>query len=102
MFVFKHRKIFYWISGILVGLSLLSLIVWGLNFGIDFTGGSLLEVSYSAARPDMATLQTNLDQLQLGDHSIRPVGENGYILRTKTLTEENRLKVLQAMSPNGS
>ncbi len=98
MFVIKYRKIFYIISGILVGLSILSLIFWGLNFGIDFTGGSLLEVSYQNGLPQMSDLQSNLDKLQLGQYSIRPVGDTGYILRTKTLTEENRLAVIQALS----
>ena len=101
MFVIKYRKIFYIISGILVGLSILSIVFWGLNFGIDFTGGSLLEVSYPNGVPAMSTLQGNLDKLDIGQYSIRPVGESGYILRTKSLTEENRQAVLEAISPAG-
>jgi preprotein translocase subunit SecF len=97
MFVVRNRKIFYTLSGILVGLSIISLIFWKLPLGIDFTGGSLLEVAYQS-RPDMATLQNNLNQLQLGQYSIRPVGDNGYILRTSTLSEDQRLKVIQAIT----
>ncbi|HZS43117.1 MAG TPA: protein translocase subunit SecF [Candidatus Paceibacterota bacterium] len=100
MFVIKYRKIFYWISGALVGLSILSLLFWSLNFGIDFTGGSLLEVSYTSARPDMPSIQTVLNQLNLGQYSIRPVGNDGYILRTRTLSEAERQTVVSTMSLN--
>ncbi|MFQ6777933.1 MAG: protein translocase subunit SecF [Alphaproteobacteria bacterium] len=40
----KYRKLSYWISGILVLLSILSLLVHGLNYGIDFAGGISMEV----------------------------------------------------------
>ncbi|MEK9209495.1 MAG: protein translocase subunit SecF, partial [Patescibacteria group bacterium] len=46
------RKITYLISGSLVGLSVVGLLMWGLNLGIDFTGGSLLEISYPASPQD--------------------------------------------------
>lgn len=41
----KYRKLSYWISGILVALSILSLAVRGLNYGIDFSGGISMEVT---------------------------------------------------------
>ena len=40
----KYRKLSYWISGILVALSIFSLIFKGLNYGIDFSGGISMEV----------------------------------------------------------
>jgi len=40
----KYRKLSYWISGALVLLSILSLLVRGLNYGIDFSGGISMEV----------------------------------------------------------
>jgi len=41
----KYRKLSYWISGVLVALSILSLAVRGLNYGIDFSGGIAMEVT---------------------------------------------------------
>ncbi|MBQ7244977.1 MAG: protein translocase subunit SecF [Alphaproteobacteria bacterium] len=40
----KYRKLSYWISGVLVLLSILSLCFKGLNYGIDFSGGISMEV----------------------------------------------------------
>ncbi|MBO4625804.1 MAG: protein translocase subunit SecF [Alphaproteobacteria bacterium] len=41
----KYRKLSYWISGVLVVLSILSLLFHGLNYGIDFAGGIAMEVT---------------------------------------------------------
>lgn len=41
----KYRKLSYWISGVLVALSVLSLATRGLNYGIDFAGGISMEVT---------------------------------------------------------
>lgn len=41
----KYRKLSYWISGILVALSIVSLATKGLNYGIDFAGGISMEVT---------------------------------------------------------
>lgn len=51
MFIVKHKYIFIAISAILVAASLASIYVFGVRYGIDFTGGSLLEAEYSTARP---------------------------------------------------
>ncbi|MCQ2598763.1 MAG: protein translocase subunit SecF [Alphaproteobacteria bacterium] len=41
----KYRKLSYWVSGILVALSIVSLFTRGLNYGIDFSGGISMEVT---------------------------------------------------------
>jgi preprotein translocase subunit SecF len=91
MHIIKNRKIFYTISGVLVGVSIVSLLLWGLNLGIDFTGGSLLEVSYAAnARPVQTVVQSEVSALNLGDASVSASASNGYIIRTKSLTDVQR------------
>lgn len=89
MYVVKHRKIFYIFSSILVAISIFSFIVFGLNFGIDFKGGSVLELSY-ANRPEMTFVQDQVNALNLGETSVRPTGNDGYLISLRTLTEPER------------
>lgn len=101
MFVVTYRKIFYVISGILVGGSLVAVLMYGLNFGIDFKGGSILEVEYPAGRPTQVTLEEALAPLEL-KASVRSTGETGYIIRMKSLSEPERVSLNQAVSFNGT
>lgn len=100
MFVIKYRKIFYAFSILLVVLSIASIAKWGLKGGIDFKGGSIIEIEYVDARPDMGEVYFELSPLEI-NASVRPTGEKGYIIRTKTLTEEEHAKLLTAISDGG-
>ena len=51
MFIIKYKKIFVSISAVLVLLSVLAVGVSGLKWGIDFKGGSIIEVEYNGTRP---------------------------------------------------
>jgi len=90
----KYRKIFYIISGSLFAFSIGAFAVWGLNPGIDFTGGSLLEVEYKDIRPDMEVLKEGVSALNLGNILFQPSGEKGLILRLKDITEEQHQALL--------
>lgn len=92
MFVINHRKFFYGLSIILVAASVVAVGVWGLNLGIDFKGGSIIEVEYAAERPNQETLETSLAGLGLGE-SIRPTGDKGYLIRMRSIdpTEKGSL-----------
>ncbi|MCR4311156.1 MAG: protein translocase subunit SecF [Candidatus Taylorbacteria bacterium] len=97
MFIVTYRKIFYIFSGLVMGASVVALLLWGLNLGIDFKGGSLLEVRYETARPSSEALNEALTPLSL-EQSIRPTGDTGYIVRLKDVTEEERLALMSALS----
>ncbi|MDE2041001.1 MAG: protein translocase subunit SecF [Patescibacteria group bacterium] len=96
MWVVNKRKIFYAFSGILVAASFLSLAVWGLVPGIDFTGGTLIDVSYPAGRPDQTLLSASLAPID-AQASIRPSGSNEYIVRLRPIDQGEKTQVLAAL-----
>ena len=101
MTIIGSRKISYTVSAVLVGLSLLSLAVWGLKPGIDFTGGSLLEVAYTADRPSNEKISTALDKVGIDHAIVQPTGEKGVIVRFKPVDEKEHQNVLLALQKLG-
>ncbi len=107
MFVARYRKIFFVISTLLTLGAIVAMIVFGFNFGIDFKGGSLLEVSYaqnadgSGTRPALENVQKKIDTLGFGGYSVRPSGDNSFIARTKEINPEEKKKLLIALSADG-
>ncbi|MES2134620.1 MAG: protein translocase subunit SecF [Patescibacteria group bacterium] len=87
MFIVKHRKFFYSFSLALIVLSIASFLIWGLKFGIDFKGGSLLEISYtSTPAPSIDEITGAIADSGIVGSSVRPTGETGYLIRTPFLT----------------
>lgn len=98
MFVVTHRIIFYIFSGILLAASVVFLLIWGLNLGIDFSGGSILEASYIGERPSVDDIKNNLEALGVGSAIIQYTGEKGLIVRMRNLSEEEHQAVLFALA----
>ena len=101
MWVVNYKKIFYTISGLVVIASLASLFVWGLKPGIDFTGGTLVDVQYPNGRPDQSVLAASLatvDPLT----SIRSSGTDEYIVRMKPVDQTEKVMVMGALSLDNS
>lgn len=78
-----------------VGLALF--LVWGLKTGIDFTGGSLMEITFLQDRPSNDEINEALKDFDLGEATLQPYGEKGIIIRSKFLDEETHQKVLEAL-----
>jgi len=98
MFIIKNRKIFFIISAILVAGAIASVSIFGLNLGIDFKGGSILEVSYPDTRPELAVVQEKVNDAVSGQVTIQPTGENGFIVRAEGSSNEDRNALLSALS----
>ncbi|OHA18725.1 MAG: protein-export membrane protein SecF [Candidatus Taylorbacteria bacterium RIFCSPHIGHO2_01_FULL_46_22b] len=98
MFIVQHRKWFYAVSIILVILSVAAMFVWGFNLGIDFKGGSLLEVTYTTERPALSDVQEAVATVIGGEPSVRSIGDAGYIIRMRSLTEPERQQIIAALS----
>lgn len=101
MIVITYRKVFFAISFALVGLAIGSILSFGLRFGIDFTGGALVEVSYSGATPAASEVSVALDSAGFSGYSLRAT-EGGYILRTAELSETERAALEEVFSAAGS
>ncbi len=69
----SHRKMAFVLSAILMALSIGSLATRGLNFGLDFTGGMLIEVSYPSA-PLISDVRANLSSAGLDDAVVQTFG----------------------------
>lgn len=102
MFIVTYRKFFYILSALLVASSLYALFMWGLLFGVDFKGGSLIEVEYTSARPDKELVAQELDAISIGEYSIRETGELGFIVRTREIAPTEKNLILSAFSLKSS
>lgn len=94
MFIVHRRKIFYILSGTLVIASLVALFLWGLKFGIEFKGGSLIELQFKQNRATNQEINEALKDLNLGEIIIQPTGEKNMILRMKEIDEDTHQKLL--------
>lgn len=103
MFPVTNRKIFYILSTLLIAGSIAAPFIFGIKWGIDFTGGSLMEVSYEGQTPEKSSVEEALGalSLELGRYSLRESGDTGYVLRTRDLTEEEHQTIKSALAlPN--
>jgi len=97
MFIIKYRKLFIAISAVLVALGITVVSVRGLDYGIEFTGGSVLEVSYDE-KPALERIQVSLSENGFDDVLVQPFGQNGYVVKTQPITEEERKVLVSSMS----
>lgn len=98
MNIIGRKYIFLTISGTLVLTSLVVIFVWGLKLGIDFRGGSLLEVEFKNQRPEVGEIRKTLEKADLGNIVIQLTGERGVILRFKHIEEDNHQAVLKLLA----
>ena len=85
------RYWFYLISAIVVIPGLISLILFGLNFSIDFTGGSIQELQFEevgAVQP--AQLKEVFAEAGFADTMVQSSQENIFLIRSKTLDSETK------------
>lgn len=102
MRIIYHRKIYFIISGILCLISIVSLSIWGLNLGIDFTGGTLMELKFETVRPANLEITQSLKDLDLGKIVVQRTGELGVILRFRDVDEDTHQEILKKLKESRS
>lgn len=90
MFIIRHKNIFFVLTTIVILAAIGSIATFGLHLSIDFTGGTLAQISYDGARPAADILTKNLSDAGFADYSLREYGTSGYTLRAQTLTDTQR------------
>ena len=79
----RIKKLTLCISSILFFLSLSLILIKGLNLGIDFTGGSLIEVRFKE-NVDLNNLRIKMNKLNLGEVQLQTIGnENDIVIRVQ-------------------
>lgn len=94
----KYSAIYYIISGILIVASIASLAVYGLKFGIEFAGGSNMQIEFIEQRATNEAIQDSLKEFGLGDVVIQPTGTSGAILQFKGVDEQTHQNILNKLN----
>ncbi|MEI6297016.1 MAG: protein translocase subunit SecF [bacterium] len=97
MFIAKNKYLFIGISILMVIASFYSVYTYGLNLGIDFKGGSILEVDYKDARPEVVAIKDKIKELNIGEVVVQETGDKGVIIKMKDLKEEERVKLMDSL-----
>lgn len=98
MYIIRHKWIFVGIAIVLVVASIIIVAVKGLNPGVEFTGGTVVEVSYEEM-PGTALVNEALAGFDFNP-TVQPYGDNSYIIRTRELSEADRGVLLAALVIN--
>ena len=78
----KFYKSFNILSGILIIVSLVFLIFKGLNFGVDFKGGTLIELRTDKSSANITKIRDSFNQMNLGDVSVKNFGnETDFVVK---------------------
>jgi preprotein translocase subunit SecF len=101
MHIIRNKTIYISISVVLVVLSLISLATFGLSLGIDFTGGTALELRYSETRPRPQVVAELLSAEGFTNTVVQPVGDENITIKVRELTAVEQQKVIQIAGGNG-
>lgn len=90
--VIGKSKIWLTISGILIAASIASIAIFGLNIGIDFTGGALMDITFEQA----VTIDDVRSVYEVGEYSatVQQSSETEYLVRLEELTQEAHAQLL--------
>ena len=93
----KFYKLFNLVSLCLVITSILLLFFKGLNFGVDFKGGTLIELRSNDKNINVTSLRQSFNKMNLGDFNVKKFGnENDFLIKIeKKDTSANAIEVIK-------
>ncbi len=101
MFVINNKKIFLFFTLFYLSLALTALIIWGLKLGIDFTGGSVLEIRYEKAILEKSFVEEKVKAVVSSGFSVTPLGANGFSIQTPYIDAVEKDTILNSLTVNG-
>lgn len=84
----KYSKIWLAMSLVVFVLSVAALFIFGLKPGIDFTGGSLMEITFSQNRPDIEEVRKVFEDNGIKEAVFQKTGDKSYFIRTNRFSSE--------------
>jgi preprotein translocase subunit SecF len=103
MNLIKYRYLYFGISLLVIIPGVLALIFWGMPLGIDFTGGSLLEVKFASGQPpvitDVVALYNTMSnsQTDISNPLVQPVGTDSLSIRSKEINDTLKSEIVAAL-----
>jgi preprotein translocase subunit SecF len=92
----KYRPVYFLISGLVIAAGIFSLIKWGLNLGVDFKGGAILEYKFSnKISTETATSEIEKDGVSIT--SIQSIGEDNYLIRLPSISVAEKDKIKNSL-----
>jgi len=99
MNIIKHRYLYFAISLLVIVPGIIALIVWGLPLSIDFTGGSVLEVTFgSGTAPQPAQVFDMLTKDGIADSQVQSSGTDGLIIHSSEMSDETKNQVVSELA----
>jgi len=94
----KYSVAYYIVFTVLVVASVASLAMFGLKFGIEFAGGSNMEIQFQAERPTNEAIKETLSEFNLGEITVQPTGNTGAILKFQGVDENVHQQILSKLN----
>jgi len=95
----KNRRMVYIISAVIILIGLISIIFQGFNYGIDFAGGTLLQIRFDKS-VSTTEVRNVLSEFNLGQSTIQNLSDNEFVIRTEKIDSEQRKEILSAFKEN--
>jgi len=92
--IIGQRKYFYILSGALIVSSIISLSAWGLRYGLDFTGGTLMEIRNEKLDIENDEIKASLKEIGIEDAVVTPAQNGAFLIRYGNSDDEKNKAVL--------